>query len=233
MRLTRPSARLAIPKIIHHIWIGDDPLPKAAQDMRDTWRRHHPEWQMRLWTQDNLPPMQNEALYYRSRNTGHRADILRYELLRQFGGIYVDMDMECQRPLDDLIKDCEGFAGRIQPTRVETCTQYLEIAILGSIPAHPLFAQVLDRIAASFVAHESESVSVRTGPQFFQPQYLAWRTEGEQYRGEHRDFLLFRPSLFYPYTWVEREDGRERGADMYPEACAIHRWWGTWEKQPA
>ncbi len=233
MRLTRPPARLSIPKIIHHTWIGDDPLPEAAQEMIGKWRHHHSDWEMRLWTRDNLPPMQNQALYYSSRNTGHRADVLRYELMYQFGGIYVDMDMDCQKPIDGLIENCEGFAGRIQRIKVDTCVQYLEIAILGAVPGHPLFARVLDGLAASFAAHESESVSVRTGPQFFQPQYLAWRAEGEQYRGEHRDFRLFRPPLFYPYTWVERESGRGRGVDVYPEAYAIHRWWGTWEKQPA
>ena len=191
MRLTRPSARLTIPKVIHHTWIGNDPLPEAAQEMRETWQRHHPDWEMRLWTKNNLPPMQNQALYHSRKNTGHRADILRYELMYQFGGVYADMDMECLRPLDDLIKNCEGFGGRIQPTKVDTCIQYLEIAVLGAVPGHPLFARVIDRLPASFMAHVGESVSVRTGPQFFQSQYLAWRADGEQYRGEHRDFRLF------------------------------------------
>lgn len=228
MRLTRPSARLSTPKIIHHTWIGDDPLLEAGWQMMEKWRHHHPTWEMRLWTRDNLPQMQNEALYYSSKNTGHRADILRYELMHQFGGVYVDMDMECQKPIDDLIENCEGFGGRMKPTRVDTCVQYLEIAILGSVPGHPLFAQVLDNIAASFAAHESKSVSVRTGPQFFQPQYLAWRAEGEQYRGQHRDFRLFAPPLFYPYTWAERG----RSGDAHPEAYAIHRWWLSWLSQP-
>jgi len=224
MRLTRPSARLAIPKIIHHTWIGDDPLPEAEQEMMQKWRRHHPAWEMRLWTKDNLPPLQNQALYHSRRNTGHRADVLRYELLSQFGGVYADMDMECQKPIDDLIAGCEGFAGRIKPTEVDTGMQYLEIAILGAVPGHPLFARAVDALPAWFATHESAGVQVRTGPQFFQAQYLAWRTDGEQYRGEHRDFTLFKPSLFFPYTWLERE----RGFDAYPEAYAVHRWWSTW-----
>jgi len=228
MRLTRPADRLPIPKIIHPIWIGDDPLPEAAMEMIEKWRYYHPDWEMRLWTKDNLPLLHNQTLYYSSRNTGHRADVLRYQLLYQFGGVYVDMDMDCQKPIDGLIENCDGFAGRIQRIKVDTCVQYLEIAILGAVPGHPLFARVLDGLAASFAAHESESVSVRTGPQFFQPQYLAWRADGEQYRGEHRDFRLFAPPLFYPYTWAERE----RSEDAHPEAYAIHRWWLSWTRQP-
>ena len=122
MRLTRPADRFAIPKIIHHIWIGDDPLPDEAKEMIEKSRYHHPDWDMRLWTKNNLPPMQNETLYHGRKNTGHRADILRYELLYSLAGVYVDMDMDCLRSLNDLIKNCEGFAGRIQATKVETCT---------------------------------------------------------------------------------------------------------------
>lgn len=224
MRLTHPSARLAIPKIIHHTWIGDDPLPPAAEEMMAKWRRHHPKWEMRLWTKDNLPPMQNRALYDRSKNTGHRADVLRYELLYQFGGVYADMDMDCQRSIDDLIQNCEGFAGRMDPVLVDISTQYMEIAILGAVPGHPLFARAVDRLPEWYAAHENYNVAVRTGPQYFQAQYLAWRAEGEQYLGEHRDFLLFRPALFYPYFVHQKE----RASEAFPEAYAIHRWWSSW-----
>lgn len=182
MRLTRDSTRLIIPKIIHHTWIGDDPLPEAAKEMRETWRRCHPDWEMRLWTKDNLPPIQNQALYYSRRNTGHRADVLRYELMYQFGGVYVDMDMECRKSIDDLIPNCEGFAGRVKPCREVTGTQYLEIAVLGSVPSHPLFKQTLDRLPDWYEKHKDYKVPVRTGPQFFQAQYLAWRAEGERYK---------------------------------------------------
>jgi len=224
MRSTRPSARLSIPKIIHHTWIGDDPLPDAERDMMEKWRHYHPEWEMRLWTRDNLPPMQNRALYDSRKNTGHRADILRYELMHQFGGVYADMDMECQKPIDDLIVGCEGFGGHIKPTMVDTGIQYMEIAILGSIPGHPLFRRVIDMLPDWFSAHESAGVEIRTGPQFFQAQYKAWRDDWEQYRGEHRDFILFKPSLFFPYTWKERE----RGWEDFPDAYAVHRWWCSW-----
>lgn len=226
MRLTRPAARLAIPKILHHTWIGDDPLSEPALEMIAKWRQHHPEWDMRLWTRDNLPPLQNQALYDAFKNTGHRADILRYELMYQFGGVYVDIDMECQKPLDDLIKNCEGFAGRTEPVWQIVGTQYLEIAILGSVPGHSLFARVIDNLPEWYEAHPDYNIPARTGPYYFQKQYLAWRSEGEQYGGLHRDFLLFKPSLFYPYIGAMGA-GKDSNKE-YPEAYAIHRWWSSW-----
>ena len=87
-------------------------------------------------------------------------------------------------------------------------TQYLEIAILGAVPGHPLFARVTDSLPEWYEAHPGHSVPVRTGPYYFQQQYLDWRRDGEQYGGQHRDFLLFRPSLFYPYIGVMGRAGQ-------------------------
>lgn len=223
-----PRSQGAIPKIVHHTWIGNDPTPEGLLEMREGWRRLHPDWEMRLWTKDNLPPMQNRALYDSRANTAHRADILRYELLRAFGGVYVDFDFECQKPLDGLIVGCEGFAGRHRPVQVDICDQYVEIALLGSVPEHPLFAQIVDALPAWFAAHEQSVIPVRTGPQFFQAQYEAWRAAGGAYGGRRAAFTLFPPELFYPYTWKERE----RGYEAFPEAYAVHRWWSTWLAQP-
>lgn len=43
MHLTHPAARLAIPKVLHHTWIGDDPLSEAALVMIAKWRQYHPD----------------------------------------------------------------------------------------------------------------------------------------------------------------------------------------------
>ena len=58
-------------------------------------------------------------------------------------------------------------------------------------------------------------------------RHCAWRAAGEQCRGEHCDFLLLRPLVFFPYSWQER--GRE--TEAFPEAYAIHHWWSSWVRQ--
>lgn len=44
----------------------------------------------------------NCQAYLGAPNYGQKTDILRYELLQKFGGLYVDMDMECIQSLDHL-----------------------------------------------------------------------------------------------------------------------------------
>jgi len=89
-----------IPKIIHQIWIGDQ--NKRPQKYIDSWKTKNPNWEHILWTEKNIPELINEAQYKAINEFPGKADILRYELLYFYGGIFIDADSECIKPLDDL-----------------------------------------------------------------------------------------------------------------------------------
>ena len=44
-----------IPCVFHQIWVGADALPDEFRALQETWTRHHPDWELRLWTDANLP----------------------------------------------------------------------------------------------------------------------------------------------------------------------------------
>src|SRR5439155_22420530 len=94
------AARLGplIPRILHQIWVGPDPLPEEFARYRETWLQRHPEWEHHLWTENNLPPdLRRPEAYERLRAPAERSDILRYEVLWRWGGVYGDADFECHR----------------------------------------------------------------------------------------------------------------------------------------
>lgn len=115
-----------IPKTIHQIWIGELPAP---QDLIDSWRRLNPGWDHFLWTSQHariasvrraneatietlaLPDpaggggWRNAAAIEAVRDHAARSDLMRYEILEAFGGVYVDADSECLRPLDEDLLD--------------------------------------------------------------------------------------------------------------------------------
>ena len=92
-----------LPKIIHQIWLGDiEPPYSFMKSVKD----NHPDYDYRLWTDDNLPhPLFNQDLFDKARYYPEKADILRYELLYRFGGLYIDADIICLKPLNDLLLD--------------------------------------------------------------------------------------------------------------------------------
>ncbi|MBV9852076.1 MAG: hypothetical protein JO250_20615 [Armatimonadetes bacterium] len=212
-----------IPKIIHHIWVGPAPLPAPARHYIGTWRHHHPGWRMRLWTDDNPPPLRNRALYDGFTNPGARSDILRYELLARFGGVYADTDVECLRPLDPLARTATAFLGDIAPQHTETGPQRLEIAVLAAAPGHPFFAQVLAHLEPWAQAFRPFTSALSTGPQFLERQLALWGhrpAAGTPGSGVTR----LPPACFYPFGWQERPAPGAR----FPDSYALHHWWGSW-----
>ena len=66
----------------------------------------HTGWEHRLWTDAEVDLLgedfRNRQAYLDAPNYGQKADILRYELLQTFGGLYVDVDMECLQSFNHL-----------------------------------------------------------------------------------------------------------------------------------
>ena len=97
---------MRIPRIFHQIWVGSDPFPEEYAALQETWRTHNPDWELHFWRDDNLPEgLQRAEVYDGSRTPWERADILRLEVVLRYGGMHVDADFECLRPIEPLLDD--------------------------------------------------------------------------------------------------------------------------------
>ena len=104
---------------------------------RESWRRHHPDWEMHLWTDENLPTdLVREEAYERLRKPAERADIIRLEVLLRFGGLYVDVDVECLRSIEPLLDGVEFCMANNRP-------DVLGNAVIGARPGHPILEQAV------------------------------------------------------------------------------------------
>ena len=193
-----------IPKTFHFVWLGGQPLPDRFAAYIQTWRDHHPTWRVILWTDAELPALANQREFDAAKNLAQKADILRYELLHRYGGVYVDVDFECLKSIEPLLIGIDGFAGEEDKSSVA-------IGIMGAVPLHPLFAELIRRLPESFAANKNENIVNATGPGLL--------TRYCRHRG---DFRVFPPQVFYPlhysgHRWCARED-----------AYADHHWAGSW-----
>jgi len=96
-----------IPKIIHQIWLGDQ--SKIPSRLIQTWIDKNPSWKHMLWTDASLPFIKNNDQFINCPSFAGKADILRYELLYDIGGFFIDADAECVNSLDDLLLNNEAF----------------------------------------------------------------------------------------------------------------------------
>ena len=79
-----------IPKIIHQIWLGN-PSNRPIEAM-ESWKAVYPDWKYMLWTEENMPNLQNQKQFDSVTDYPGKADILRYEILKEYGGFYADAD---------------------------------------------------------------------------------------------------------------------------------------------
>ncbi len=161
-----------IPKKIHQIWVGPNPQPKTLEKYQETFRKNHPDWEYKLWTDEDVKDLdlQNRDIYEKTINQGERSDILRLELLYKFGGVYLDVDCVSIRPLDELHKKFDFYAA-LRPIKEGNYTAVMN-GMVASKPNHPLIKQEMDSIpkglrADSLLARRNESIFGRIIPRLF------------------------------------------------------------------
>ena len=126
-----------IPKIIHYIWFGGNPLPEEAVRCINSWKKYCPEYEIKEWNESNFDINACEYIKeaYLAKKWAFVSDYARLAVLVEYGGIYMDTDVEVLKPLDEFL-ELEAFSGfeneKDVPTGIMACTK-----------GHPFFAELL------------------------------------------------------------------------------------------
>lgn len=205
-----------IPKIIHQIWLGKD-IPEEFKKFQLSWQKFHPDWEYRLWTDKDVKnlPMINSHFFNESYNYGEKSDIMRYEILYEYGGVYVDFDFECLRPLDILHHTCDFYTG-IQP--LDSDYIQLGVAIIGARPGHPIIKHCIDTVKDDW--NNEKGPMARTGAIHFTRSFLTQA-------GKDNSIDIPFPAMFF-YPLGSKEYGDDYTAWLAAGAFAIHHWAKTW-----
>lgn len=101
-----------IPKVLHYCWFGHNPLPEIVQECMESWKKFCPDYTFQCWNEDNFDFSGCEYAIeaYRSKKWAFVSDYVRLKVLYEYGGIYIDTDVELIKPIDDLLSN-EAFMG--------------------------------------------------------------------------------------------------------------------------
>ena len=133
-----------IPKILHQIWICDKPAPT---NLMKSWKDKHPDFEYIMWNETELMKrkmvLQCDKQIQQIAEINGKADIIRWEILYEYGGYFVDADSICIEPFDYLFKTATAFATyeneNVRAGLVATGT-------MGFIPKHPLCKDIIEWI---------------------------------------------------------------------------------------
>ena len=197
---------MTISKVIHYIWLGNNELPPLYKACIESWKTHHPDWQIKLWNESNIPfeiPYVEKAL--KDKQYAFASDCLRVYLLKNYGGVYLDVDMEIVKPLDNLIES-GSFLGFERENRINC-------AIMGFSKDHPL----LDSMCIYYTRNVGHYKAIP-------------RIASEIIASNNIDDLnVYNQEYFYPYNpFVEGTPRQLMYKDITPNTYAIHHWGHSW-----
>lgn len=94
-----------IPKIIHFCWLSGDKYPPLLSQCMESWHKILPDYKFMLWDTNRFPLDQSvwvkEA--FDNKKYAFAADYIRLYAVYNYGGIYLDCDVEVVKRFDDLL----------------------------------------------------------------------------------------------------------------------------------
>lgn len=112
LKIVQKKSGMRIPPILHYCWFGQGEIPEKQRDCLKTWEKYCPDYTIMMWNESNyninVCRYMKEA--YETKNYAFVSDYARMDVVYQYGGIYLDTDVEIKQNLDWLRKYKAFFA---------------------------------------------------------------------------------------------------------------------------
>lgn len=129
--------REKIPKIIHYVWFGENSLSELAQKCLESWKKYCPDYEIVCWNESNFDIEYNDFVKeaYNEKKWAFVSDVVRLYALVNYGGIYMDTDVEVIKSLDSLLS-YDAVSGFESPVQIQT-------GLMACKKGHPFFKELL------------------------------------------------------------------------------------------
>lgn len=206
-----------IPKIIHYIWFGRNSKSELANKCIQSWLKYCPEYEIIEWNEDNFD-LDSAPLYvrqaYESKKWAFVSDYVRLWAMTEFGGIYMDTDVEVLKPLDEFLNH-EAFSGFEDDINIPT-------GIMACEKGFPLFKELLHFYDDASFLNPDGTMNLTTNVRIITDICLKY---GLQQNGKYQvvqGFALYPKDVFCPFSYVTGRMEKTRNT------AAIHWFSGSW-----
>ena len=94
-----------IPKIIHYCWLSKDPIPESLHTYMQSWKKFLPDYEFILWNFERFNKKSSIWVQesFKKKKYAFAADYIRLFAIYNYGGFYLDMDVEILKSFDDFL----------------------------------------------------------------------------------------------------------------------------------
>lgn len=127
-----------IPKTIHYIWFGPGEMKERHKLCLDSWKKYEPDWEIKKWNENNFDVTINKWCRgaYENKKWAFVSDYARLWILYNYGGVYMDADVELYKPIDEFLVT-KGFTGF-------EAVHYPACGLIGAEKGNPVIKKMMD-----------------------------------------------------------------------------------------
>lgn len=195
-------------------------MPQEYVEFGERWEDLNPGWIVKDWGEeavqmfDDLRDVINDLYERDAGRFGIElyvqiADVLGYAFVREFGGVYVNCDMEPVKSLENLPDQAWASYENEEDWRI------VNAAIGAPQPNDPFWVGLLAELPSNYFSRRLEEMIMSTGPGFL-----------TEFSARMPGFLHVMPkNSFNPVHWKQIATGGDARGFAYPEeTIAVHHW---------
>lgn len=202
---------MAIPKIIHYCWLSGDPYPELVKRCMQSWKEQLPDYELMLWDMNRFD-IHSVAWVEQAcvvKKWAFAADYIRLYALYNYGGIYLDCDVEVLKSFDDLLNRVYFFGREHTPDRIENQNS-IEAATFGAEKGLPFLKNVMTFYELHDFCDKNGFLNTTTLPTVM------------------ARVLRNNPLEIFPMDYFSPKNTRTLALEMSKKTHSIHHFNGSW-----
>lgn len=207
----------SIPKIIHYCWFGRNEKPEIVKKCINSWRENLKDYEIMEWNEDSFSLDSNKFVReaYEHKKFAFVSDYVRVYALYNYGGIYLDTDVEVNQNFDKYLND-ESFWGF-------EAGNYIATSTIGAVKESKIIERFLDSYKGKRFINEDGTYNTNTNVKIVSKMFedLGVKLNGEYQKVEGIG-SIYPMQIFSPYDYRYYQDL----SDM--NTICIHYYYKSW-----
>ena len=210
-----------IPKTIHYCWFGGNELNELSKKCIDSWKKYCPDYEIIEWNENNFDinsnPYVKEA--FEAKKYAFVTDYVRLYVLNEYGGIYMDTDVELLKSIDYLLVH-HAFSGFENSFQIPT-------AIMGAEKGNEWISYLLSYYDNRHFIKSDGSYDMKTNV------YTITEMTAEKYNIRLDNTFQDFEGVFtiYPNDYFCPKDYKTLDINLTENSTCIHHFNGSWHSK--
>lgn len=219
--------------LIQRAWLGPKEIPNDYVQFGREWQELNPDWEVVDWSLEMVEAKRwrNQSVIDDIRRRGGNsieaavqiADVIGYELIWEFGGLYINVDIEPLKSMKYFIEYYKpgntAYAGR-----EDWNTDRIVNSVMGGPSKHPFWNFVIQSLPARYWMNPEAEMVLTTGPALLTECAHYWQRGKD--RDHEFDFTEIARAAFNAVHWSQIPPGQNADGRFVEseEMIGVHHW---------